>query len=682
MESYNLHLYHTRLNKGMKRKEFAKFLHLAPITYKRIEQGYLKPTKKQIAKISAALKEDFTIYTLGEYSYPIPLNENYEGKFAKWWYELIGKLWVRITVFVLLLISFSVFGVGFYYGDVYQNQGESLYTSEYIDFINQIKEKGTPTISLTNDMIRAEIFIQDETRFYSMKVSYKENNPTSYVNVATYHIDDYRISYVVRMLDNPMISVTFADYNTGDTHILTYSEATKDEYTFLRFSDELSSTVISDEEQAVRDDIQTKVEANIHELNPYFDSLIEQKLGLSDYKFYENVCNDFALGNKEMNHVMVISLFLIVMGTVTIAGSLFAIAYCFIYGRKKGTEAFYKDEYLPSVINTGTRAKKDFFFTPFLPETLFEIIGIALVGFGSVRVLYYIFTFLGTLTIAGDDFTTIPNTLLSLFMLGMFLLYFIDFDIFLDDKRLFRNIFLYFIVFIVLYALESVIMTALNDSNSIMLMELAANISPPNNFGTITCYFLMMLTLFYTPKRIQSHKVLVLYRLLTIIPVGIIITNTIIYNCANTLWGWNLPVWTLYIFSSERIQFSLLCVSFLLALYFLKLYYVKKYGEDKARILMNGNRFLCTKNIIGALIVLVIGSLELGLANSPNAHALGLGKYPYLIYCAPLILLYHPHMGKRNKAVDYTTMTFYALALCGAYLVLLVPFIILIIVSL
>lgn len=136
----------------------------------------------------------------------------------------------------------------------------------------------------------------------------------------------------------------------------------------------------------------------------------------------------------------------------------------------------------------------------------FEFLGIFLVFFGSVRVLYYCFTFLGAVTITGNDFTTVPEVLLSFFMVGMFLLYFIDFDIFLDDKRVFRNIVMDFLIFLCLYVLETVLITGMQNSDAIIVKEVGNKISMPNNFGTITCYFIMMVTLFYTPQANQNRE--------------------------------------------------------------------------------------------------------------------------------------------------------------------------------
>jgi hypothetical protein len=665
----------------MKRREFAHFLHISPFNYGFIEKGYTKPTKKQAKKISDATGEDFAPYLEGDYSYPAPLPPKPEGKLIKGFYELCGKLWVRLVIIFFLLASIATLSVGLYYGDQYNKHSIDYYTEEYQSFSYAVREKGTATISLTSDLTRPEIFIKDDTKFYSIKGSYDDSDISLLSAVATYHTDANRVSYTISFGQSLYINVYYVDYSSGNSFQLTYLETSKDNYeqkTFFDISSVLDTT--TDEGKAAKEAIETLVKSHLPELNSTFDLLISEKAGLN-YSFYDGLAVDHYQGSKRLNTLSILSLFLIVMGTVLIAANIFFLAFCYIYGRKKDESPFYKMEISRDVLSREPHAKKDFFFGPFIPETVYEIVGIFFVFFGSLRILYYFFTFIGAITISGNDFSLIPETFFYLFMIGMFLLYFIDFDIFLDDKRVFRNIVLYFLIFLVLYVFESLIMTYISNSNILLLKELGSNLSIPNNFGTVTCYFLMMMTLFYTPKGIKTHKGEVCYRLLTIIPVLIIITNTLIYHYANTKWGWNLSIPVLYLFSSERTQFSLLCIIYLLGLYFLKLYYEKKYGKEKGLALMGGNRFLLLKNSIAALTVLIIGILEISLKNNNAAHELGLGKYPNIIWLAPALLFYHPHKGERSAGTDWATLIFYFLSFAGGYILIALPFIIILFAS-
>jgi transcriptional regulator with XRE-family HTH domain len=680
MDNYNLHLYNIRLEKKMKRRQFAKFLGLRSFSYSLIEQGYIKPNKKQTEKISKALEEDYRPYLEGDYSYPLPLPEDPDSKFRKKLYSFLGKLGVRISVGVLLLASLATLFTGFYFSNQFEQHVRDYYDQEYVDFYDALTAKGQVTLTITGDLTRPEIYLKDTTRLYSIKGSYTSSGLTAVNAVATYHTDIGRTSYSFFLATSPLsITAYYADYATGDSYSVSYTEPSKDQY---EWSSTFYSSSNEDQSQERLDEVKAITDSHLSELNPTFDQLIQDKLELS-YSFYDGVAADLYSGSKKAGHVSSIGLFLTVLGALLSAAFLFLLIYCLLYGKRKKKETpFTRIEVNQVTLERAPHVKKDFAFSPFIPETVFEIVGILFVFFGTLRVLYYVGVFFNLIPISGNDFTTIPNTLFYLFMIGMFLLYFIDFDVFLEDKRVFRNVFLYFIIYLVLYFVESSLMTAMTTSDAIIVSELGNKISIPNNFGTITCYFLMMITLFYTPKKIKSRKGIIAYRLLTLIPIGIIVSFTLIFHYANTAWGWNLPIKVLYIFSSERTQFSLLCVTYLLGLYFLKLFYEKKYGKEKAYSLMYGNRFLLSKNAIASIAVFLIGLMEIILYKNKGAGELGLGKYPFLILLSPFLLLYHPHMGKRNTALDYTTLVLYILAFAGGYLLILIPLFLLFFLSL
>jgi hypothetical protein len=145
----------------------------------------------------------------------------------------------------------------------------------------------------------------------------------------------------------------------------------------------------------------------------------------------------------------------------------------------------------------------------------------------------------------------------------------------------------------------------------------------------------------------------------------IIIFKYIIFHGANTSFGWNLPNWAYYLFASERITFSLLCVSYLYGIYFLRLFFKYKYGDDMATNYFNGNRFLFAKNTLVCVIIIVISVIDLLVARIPNAKSWGFGYTYYTLLLIPLLFFYHPHKGPRNKIVDYITLALYIIAFSG-----------------
>lgn len=97
--SYNEYLYNKRKEMKMSKRTFAKFLRVPLLFYRYYENGYVKPSKKSIKKISEALNIDYSIYLQGISSYPKELDE-IESRFVRWYRHLLSK---KITKYILLI---------------------------------------------------------------------------------------------------------------------------------------------------------------------------------------------------------------------------------------------------------------------------------------------------------------------------------------------------------------------------------------------------------------------------------------------------------------------------------------------------------------------------------------------------------------------------------------------------
>ena len=116
-------------------------------------------------------------------------------------------------------------------------------------------------------------------------------------------------------------------------------------------------------------------------------------------------------------------------------------------------------------------------------------------------------------------------------------------------------------------------------------------------------------------------------------------------------------------FDSERIIFSILCITYLYSLYFLKGYYKIKHGTRRAEMYFNGNRFLFTKNILISIIIVIVALIDFLLKDDAFANTLGFGKTYGIITLIPILFFYHPHKGERNVMLDITTTILYGAAL-------------------
>ena len=123
--------------------------------------------------------------------------------------------------------------------------------------------------------------------------------------------------------------------------------------------------------------------------------------------------------------------------------------------------------------------------------------------------------------------------------------------------------------------------------------------------------------------------------------------------------NWNIPLWFAYLINTGRPQISILCILYLFGLYILRVAFKLRYGTDTCKKYFNGNRYMIYKNILMFTLILLISIMELIFSNNTLAHKFDLGLYPHIILLAPLMLLYHPHIGGRNKRSDYVIMGLY-----------------------
>ncbi len=656
--SYNLFLYRKRKERKLSRWKFARYLSLSPFFYHFYEKGYLCPGKKSIQKISNALKIDFAPYTEGVRSYPTETEKEKKPKFL---IKLLSSFTLRLILFILTILSLATCITGFTLSNYTKNHVRDFYGESYLDFVDTVRSKGDYTFSLLHEIRRPCIKQSDESKTAIIVVSNEDESLrviNAYLNYKNgkestlYFLGKETTSYL------SVLKVEYSNYETGEK--LTGS-FTRENNQFV-----LDDFIYSNDDSLIEqgseqyNSAKEKFSRHLSTVNEDFNLLIKKKTGL-DYDFYSGLLTDQSYGAKKNIKAEIISLIRACLGVVLTGTCLFGFLYCFIEGKNKKEVVLFENDR-----NTASRSpelsrerkprKKDIRFFPFIPETIFEIFGILLTFFGSLRRVYYLLTFYSSSSLNPNEFNSVPQMLFSFFTVGRFLLYFIDFDIFLEDRRSVRNIFLYGITFFSLYLLECTLIDYLSRTRGLVLLATSYYVIP-NNFGTIACYFLIRLFLFRTPKWAYTKKRVIAYRLFSLIPILWIFVSTLIFQNYKA-WGLERNTWGLYFFNSERPQFSILCVSYLVGLYFLRLFYERKYGKENAKHYFNSNRFYFQKNILICLVICLL-SLSEYLTRNFSSLPKGIGGYWQIIYLVPFLLFYHPHLGKRNKFVDYLTLILY-----------------------
>ena len=659
--SYNIFLYNKRIELGYRRRKFAKMLKLSTFKYRLIENGYIKPSKRDINKISKALDVDYQEYLEGDSSYPNELPEKDRSKISLLLYRILASKFVRISLLVLSVIFITSFIVATISVSNSNKHKKDYYSENILSLTDYIKENGKLNFSLLGETKFPEIsnkYTDTDRNIEKLTMISSTYSNDVILNFRSYYWSDtYRVTARIMNIigDEIQYSIDLFLYSSSEFYAsYAYVNPKESSIRVNYFGDD-------EYKELVTDMVVSFLSEN--DLIDDFDFLIKNTVN-PDYDFLNDVLYPFEESEHKFNSAYALKFFIIAISIIFGALSIFLTAYAYIYGskEKKVETLSHSDELLLSNI-LYKPLKKDMRFIPFLPETILEIIGILIVAIGSFRIVIYAsqineFSSSG-IEAAGGDF-------LSIRMLGMFLLYFIDFDLFMDDKRVLRNIVMYPLLFLIIYYVEALLMTSLANSNSILLSQFTTFLMP-NPFGTITCYFLIMMFLFFTPKFVKNKKSLIIYRLLAIIPIIYIIVSFFLFN-SDFFFDWKIDnFWVRYLFNSERLPFSILAVTYLVGLYLIRLFFKKKYGEERAQKFFSGNKFIFLKNILISLVVVIVWIVDLILSKNTGLSKIGIGVNQMLIILVPLLLLYHPHKGPRNLAVDYTTLGLYFFSISYAY---------------
>lgn len=642
MESYNLFLYHQRQARGMSMRAFAGLLGIGWFRYRLIENGYIKPSPKDIGAISEALELDYEPYTTGKYSYP---GEKEEPEKHIWLFRVIESRIFRCIMLALFLASLCFLIPSVVNYSRYSSNRQSFFSEDHRALSEALIDKGTTLLSIKESMLRPSVCRTEEDKYILLAGEYNTDRTGDFGFSKTFWTDETRITIEavnVKGENDILFYADISEYDTGNDFFCTFSEGTE--------------PAGREEAKRYKDILHTYAEDFFRD----FDLLVKDKLDLN--LSTESVFREIITVDGEIEKGKLASEITLFISMTAGLLTMFAFLYSVVYGKRRGE---YRD--FSRRISIGYAGRKelrsDIRVFPFIPETVFEMIGIVMLAFASLRYQIYLeLAFVPGLGFSIADIKSMYDFFMQIFYGGMFLLYFIDFDLFMDDRRVIRNIIAYFFVFIGVYVIEQLFLGMLN-SDSVVFSVIETKL--PNFFGSITMYFLIMYLLFFTPKFINTKKKLIVFRCLSVIPVLVIVGTYLVFNGANTSFGWNLPDWALYLFSSERIPFSMLCVTYLYSVYFLRLHFIRKYGEETAVNYFNGNRFLFLKNIVICVIVVILSGIDYFLSKKTWAKQWGFGYMYYTMLMIPLLLFYHPHKGPRNRFVDYAILILYFLAFTG-----------------
>ncbi|MCQ2802604.1 MAG: hypothetical protein MJ225_02935 [Bacilli bacterium] len=712
----NKKLYDRRLELDYSVKEASIRLDISKTKLYLIENGYIKVHNPELqARFIKKYKLSEDFFTNDKLGYPTPLEAEpkpkRETKFSK---VVTGKKF-KIGCFVLMcgFIAMSICGLSL--SPRLSNDTASFFSSNFnhVKEVARSKEHGTHhkaeesysgSLCLSDfDSFEREVTIPDITTFVGFwysAVNFVENDENlpftfyagmSCVDLNILGLTDFPVActYEARYLDGK-VRLQFNSYVFDEeegwfnfdypiAHISADYDNNKDEfvYNLVEVIDLFSVTgsLIPVSSTSLEYAIFSSVMEN--EYGSFYKSLKGLFLDNSEIlgTTFETFDADLRLGiadyNKYSSKVQGLTMWGLILSVLFLAFLAFSFIKTGINKVKtkvfvNGSETDDEIEIENCEISKNSAVlKKNLAIQPIIPEMVIRIL-VLLVSIASSLGIFYIFQ-----AVQGGDIPSLLENIsfkaeiASSATLAMMLLFFTKLDIQQSKKNTFLVNYILFFLGLIFYAILMIIQFSLSNSTT-TLAQTSKQLLPylPGNIvWGILAFNLLSSILFSTPKfKGNQKKKMIIYRSMIIFPLAYMLISSL-YQIGNKAWGWNWPFAVTSLLFSKALILTVFSILYCVIIFIYKRHVKAKYGENYL-IYQAGNKYMFTKNLLVCGIVLILGILDIVLVNvlGPD-NVIGAGGYYVILFAIPFILLYHPHLGKRNKTWDLLFAGLYAFSM-------------------
>ena len=207
-----------------------------------------------------------------------------------------------------------------------------------------------------------------------------------------------------------------------------------------------------------------------------------------------------------------------------------------------------------------------------------------------------------------------------------------------DGAKILSEMVTSLLIYVFLAGLETMV-AAVNRAWGYDFSELVYGYVPSNVFQTVTLFYLIIFFLFFTPAFIKDKRGCVIWRLLSLIPFGLLCLTAAV-SCVQLLsldYGKNifLNFW----FPTFPFPAAILSVLVLYGSYFLRLFFLHRYG-NKAPMYLNSDRFALISNLLAVIALVGLYLFIALLGGNEYAYYLGLAKGEWIMTLVPFFFLY------------------------------------------
>ena len=632
MNNYNIHLSELRKKANLSLKEAAKAIGVNRYKLYLYENGYFRPTKKDLVKLSEYYKEEISLE--GEKAYPGPVKEKQLKKVEE---SLKVKRIVFGSLSIAVLLSILAGGITFnnsvsnkksYYGDTYNamrekvvEHGETGYdiaTSLKYHYVSGIdSEFGESSI----------IFYETDNILYFNECSY-----TTIKSDSGFDTNRYRYQFGF----NLGVSSFTCEFNYGSILSGEYFTCYFDyEGKPVEKVDKFKILVTDGKEVVTEEKAVELVNSELANLEDSLSELLSNYLG-KETSFFKDFLPAREQGRKINFSLQITGLLLIIPGIIAfyiVFGIFIKLLIKNIRPRLVETEpneATSKHEKLPNDlhINFG------------IPDIFIVLLG-KILQFGSI-----FFFLVALIAKVGVPFlkpfsNPILLTVFSYSLLaGIFLEHFVMIGRIKKPTTLFQQI-IYNLGFFLFVATIETVLISLTNAWGYELAPLIYKYVPGNVYQIVAVHYLIFLFLFFQPPFLNKKGKIarIIWHSLSLIPLGFLITTYVLSNSYALVYGVKENIFINFWFPNGFLSLSLVCVIFLYATFGVRLFYEKKYGKGHAQTFFYGDRYTIIENAMCACLIIIAAIIDLAFQHNQYAYYLGLGKNVWLFALVPFIIL-------------------------------------------
>ena len=629
MNNYNTHLENLRKEKGLSLKEAAKAIGISRWSLYFYENGYFRPSKKALQKLNSFYGEEISIE--GADAYPAPNKEKVIKK---------EKLTLKIKRIVFgslsgVLLLTIITGAILFNSSV--NNNNSFYGQTYNEMDEYVSENGDVGHDLVTSL--PYHYVSKSVGVSTATMTFYETDNMLYFNECTYSVttltekgmERYHFNFGSNLgASSYRTEFTYGNWFTG-TYISCYFNYNGEKISKVEQFKVLVEGKVKVDEQVAIDAINGRLEG----IEIIMSALISENLG-KEVSFTKEFLRDREQGRKINFALQVVGLLLIIPGII----AFFVIFSIFINSLIANIRPRLVSSEAKKINKHTKELPKDFKIEFGIPD-IFIVAASKVLQYGSMLLL--VVAFLAKLGLPLPSFmgnTTFLNVLKILMLAGIFLEHFIMINRIKKASTLFKAIIYNLGIFLFVATMETVVIVITNawgyDFASIIFKYI-----PGNVYQVVAVHYLIFLFLFFQPSFLNKQKrwPRIVWHSLSIIPLAFLITAYFISNAYALRYGVKANLFLTFWFPNGFLSLSVVSVLFMYLVFALRLLFEKRYGLHNAQFFFYGDRYTVYENAICAILLLIVGLVDLLFTHNQYAYYLGVQGNEWILFLIPFVLL-------------------------------------------